>query len=112
MAEAGGPFAVTDRPRALAVLITVFLLGCLLGFAGSYFWFGKTPEPQVAVRENGPPRIQKPPRLSELLQLTPEQDQRFHDNYAIREVSIDRDGKPVHDETGRPFTYYQRISGN
>ena len=30
-----------DRPRALAVLIAVFLLGCLAGSAGSYFWLKK-----------------------------------------------------------------------
>jgi Spy/CpxP family protein refolding chaperone len=80
---------VTDRPRALAVLITVFLLGCLLGFAGSYYWFGKTVEHGAAGRENSPPRIQEPPRLSELLKLTPEQDQRFHEIMAEAREQLD-----------------------
>ena len=80
MAQAGGGFAVTDRPRALAVLITVFLLGCIIGSAGFYYWFSKSPEIPVAGRENGRPKTperQRMPGLTELLQLTPDQEQRY-----------------------------------
>ena len=71
---------MTNRPRALAVLVAVFLLGGLLGFAGSYYWFGKSPEAGITERENDPRRRpEQPPRLSDLLQLTSEQDQRFHE---------------------------------
>ena len=79
MAEPGGLFAVTNRPRALAVLVAVFLLGGLLGFAGSYYWFGKSPEASITERENDPRRRPEPPRFSDLLQLTTEQDRRFHE---------------------------------
>jgi hypothetical protein len=33
---------VKDRPRALAVLISVFFLGCILGSGGSYLWLRKS----------------------------------------------------------------------
>jgi len=71
---------VTDRPRALAVLIVVFLLGCILGSAGFYYWFGKSSEIPVSGRENGPPRIperQRMPTLPELLQMTPDQEKEY-----------------------------------
>ena len=31
-----------DRPRALAVLISVFLLGCIIGSGGAYLWLRKS----------------------------------------------------------------------
>jgi hypothetical protein len=37
-----------DRPRALAVLIAIFLIGTIIGVAGSYLWLrpsDKTPRP-------------------------------------------------------------------
>jgi len=68
---------VTDRPRALAVLITVFLLGCIIGSAGFYYWFEKSQDVPVVNERNrsspGPPRQSLP----ELLQLTPEQEKRY-----------------------------------
>ena len=33
-----------DRARAIGVLIAVFLLGCLAGSAGSYFWLKRSPD--------------------------------------------------------------------
>jgi hypothetical protein len=80
---------VTDRPRALAVLIAVFLLGGLLGFAASYYWIGKSPEPIVTDRENSPPKMQAPPKLSDLLQLTPDQNQRFREIMAEAREQLD-----------------------
>jgi hypothetical protein len=70
---------VTDRPRALAVLITVFLLGCIIGSAGFYYWFEKKPNIPVANGRNGLPP--GPPRqsLPELLQLTPDQEKRYRE---------------------------------
>jgi|WetSurMetagenome_2_1015567.scaffolds.fasta_scaffold70686_2 hypothetical protein len=86
MAAAGGEFAVKDRPRALTVLIAVFFLGCLAGFAGSYFWLKKSPDLLVSRRSpdfrNGAmkndhlPRPE-PPNFRGMLQLTPEQYAQF-----------------------------------
>jgi hypothetical protein len=81
---AGGKFAVKERPRALAVLIAVFLFGCLIGSAGSYFWLKKNPDlnrrsPDFRdnAQKNGPVPRPEPPNFKMILQLTPEQDARF-----------------------------------
>ncbi|MBN1569045.1 MAG: periplasmic heavy metal sensor [Acidobacteria bacterium] len=72
---------MTDRPRALAVLIAVFLVGAIAGASGSYFWLKqKTEAPGNHRRQDGPPDIQgrqKWMNLLRSLQLTPEQDARF-----------------------------------
>jgi hypothetical protein len=73
---------VTDRPRALAVLITVFLLGCIVGSAGFYYWSGKSPEIPAAGTENAMPKIPERPKLPSLpehLQLTPDQEERYRE---------------------------------
>jgi hypothetical protein len=84
MAAAGRKFAVKERPRALAVLIAVFLFGCLAGSAGSYFWFKKSLDSNRGSRDfgdsaikNGPLPRPEPPNFKEILQLTPEQDVHF-----------------------------------
>ena len=66
-----------ERPRAIAVLISVFLLGCILGSGGSYFYFKKYSNPPMISREDGPPPPHGLRRWPELLQMTPEQDARF-----------------------------------
>jgi len=68
---------VKERPRAIAVLISVFLLGCILGSAGSYFYFKKYAKPSMMSRGDGPPPPHGLRRWPELLQMTPEQDTRF-----------------------------------
>jgi hypothetical protein len=68
---------VKDRVRAFIVLIAVFVFGCFLGAAGSYFWFVKYSKPTVASRENGPPPPHGRPRLPELLEMTQDQEFRF-----------------------------------
>jgi Spy/CpxP family protein refolding chaperone len=70
---------MTDRPRALAVLIAVFLVGGISGAAGSYYWLKQDTAIQSHHREEGPPGVQGRRRLPELLQLTPEQDARFRE---------------------------------
>jgi Spy/CpxP family protein refolding chaperone len=70
---------VTDRPRALAVLIAVFLLGCIIGSAGFYYWFEKKPNVPVANGRNGPPSAPPHQSLPELLQLTPDQEKRYRE---------------------------------
>jgi len=67
---------MNDRPRALAVLIAVFLAGAIVGAAGSYFWPKKPVEPPIRVRGNGPTlsRGAGRPNLPEMLKLTPEQE--------------------------------------
>jgi hypothetical protein len=74
-----------DRPRALAVLISVFLAGCIIGASGFFLWAKKHPAPnavsgnfQGGVRPGGPgdwPRQQEwfKSFFSQMLQLTPEQ---------------------------------------
>lgn len=73
-----------DRPRAIAVLIAVFLLGCLAGSAGSYFWFKKPLNANRRFQEfndgamkNGPMPRPEPMNFKEILQLTPEQNAKF-----------------------------------
>ena len=62
---------MTDRPRALAVLISVFLLGCILGSAGSYVWLRNSPS--VARRSSPRNYLRGLPDLN----LTPEQETKF-----------------------------------
>ena len=68
---------MTDRPRALAVLIAVFLLGCIAGSAGSYLWLRDTREhgrrEMQNFRPGSPEGRQRMPDLS----LTPEQEAQF-----------------------------------
>jgi Spy/CpxP family protein refolding chaperone len=89
MAAAGRKFAMRDRPRALAVLISVFLLGCLAGSTGSYFWLKKSPDlsrrsPDYrdGAMKDGPMPRPQPPDFKQILQLTPEQDVQFKETVA------------------------------
>ena len=78
MAGGGGEFAMKDRPRALAVLISVFLLGCIIGAGGSYFWFRNLSVPARRAGQGPPPGSPAGhPRMEELLQLTKEQESQF-----------------------------------
>ena len=71
---------MSNRPRALAVLIAVFLLGGVVGSAGFYYWFGKTRTIPVANGRNGPQRMpERPPTLVELLKLTPDQEKHYRE---------------------------------
>jgi hypothetical protein len=65
-----------DRPRALAVLIAVFLAGTIVGASGSYFWLKKPTEPPIRIRGNGRLPRGGGPNLPEFLKLTPEQEKR------------------------------------
>ena len=61
-----------NRTQALAVLIAVFLVGCVLGIAGLRFWESRSQQEAVLQfpwREQG-----RANRLVELLGLTPEQN--------------------------------------
>ena len=75
MVGAGGKLAVTNRPKALAVLIAVFLLGAILGSAGSYYWSSRTSVSKDRYAENKPPP--RRPRLPDLLEMTQDQRDRF-----------------------------------
>ena len=70
-----------DRPRALAVLVAIFLIGAIIGTAGSYFWFYK---PSAVVdkppdnRRPPSPKAQAPPRFPWTdLNMTSEQVEQF-----------------------------------
>jgi Spy/CpxP family protein refolding chaperone len=65
---------VTDRPRALAVLIAVFLLGGILGSAGSYLWLRNRPIPANRAMQSFPRNAMAGRRLTDFLNLTPEQE--------------------------------------
>jgi Spy/CpxP family protein refolding chaperone len=77
---------MTDHTRAVAVLIAVFLLGCLVGGAGFYFW-----SPRVDVPGPGPFQFAgRPPRpLNELLKLSPEQEVKFREIMGESRKKID-----------------------
>ena len=70
---------MNDRPRALAVLIAVFLSGCILGAGGSYFWLRNTQAPARRTVQGGLPGHlpQGRQRMQDLLKLTPEQESQF-----------------------------------
>ena len=72
---------MTKRPRALIVLLAVFLVGSIAGAAGSYYWLKQNMRPsQNHRRESGSPSMQGRQKWRQLLnslQLTPEQDARF-----------------------------------
>jgi Spy/CpxP family protein refolding chaperone len=92
MAQSGSPYAMTDRLKALAVLVAIFLVGCALGATGSYYWMlragnaaqmvqpqlqqSQTPlqQPQTQMMRDPGQR-----RIVEFLQLTPEQESRFRE---------------------------------
>jgi Spy/CpxP family protein refolding chaperone len=103
---------VTDRPRALIILVAVFLLGGVVGGSGSYFWFknsAKSREPSF-VRDGPQGRGQGRQRLPELLQLTSEQEARFKEVMAEsrrRLGELQNEQRPkidaIRDETNRKF---------
>jgi Spy/CpxP family protein refolding chaperone len=71
---------VTNRPRAFAVLVAVFLVGCIAGASGSYYWLKKDTDIRSRHRDEGPPGPQGRQRWMQLLhslQLTSEQDAQF-----------------------------------
>ena len=74
------------RIQAIAVLVAVLLLGCLIGVTGSWLRYGKYMETRATERRGGPtfpPRYQEQrlpeQRLPELLRMTPEQKVLFED---------------------------------
>ena len=79
-----------DRPRALAVLVAIFLIGILIGAAGSYLWLKSSADSSRFSdnRRPTPPPPDKPesPKFPEL-NLTPDQEQKF------REIGMETRGK-------------------
>jgi len=85
---------MTDRPRALAVLIAVFLLGCIVGAGGSYLWLRSSRSTERRAMQGfppGPPQggRQSRQRMRELLQLTPEQEEKFGEIMAESRKQMD-----------------------
>ena len=80
---------MTNRPQALAVLVAVFLLGGVLGSAGSYYWLKKNPTVDSKTNEND----RRPPRersnFRKLLNLTPEQEKRIFEIMSERRKQLD-----------------------
>ncbi len=69
---------MTNRPRALAVLIAVFLLGCVMGAGGMYLGLSHSRGADKRFSQNyppGPPQGRQ--RMKELLELTPDQEAEF-----------------------------------
>jgi Spy/CpxP family protein refolding chaperone len=67
---------MSDRPRALVILAAVFLLGCVVGTAGSLLYSRKALQ---GAGNTSVVRNQGRQRLPELLKLTPEQESRFRE---------------------------------
>jgi DNA anti-recombination protein RmuC len=103
---------VTDRPRALIILVAVFLLGGIVGASGAYFWLKNSAnhrEPAF-VRDGPQVRGQGRQRLPELLQLTSEQEARFREimtESRKRLGEVQKEQRPkidaIRDETNRKF---------
>ncbi len=68
-----------DRPRAIAVLVAVFILGFIAGSVSSYCWFGRAVHPQMAFKSPPPPRIPKEQTLPVILNLTPDQEKQYRE---------------------------------
>ncbi len=71
-----------DRPRALAVLVVVFLVGCIAGASALFLWSGKpqqSPTPSRERRSGSSIRIQERQRLPNFLELTREQEAQFRE---------------------------------
>jgi hypothetical protein len=75
---------VNDRPRALAVLISVLLAGCIIGAAASYFLIRA--KPALVFRgfgggaPFGRPQMGRPParQIPETLKMNPEQQKQLN----------------------------------
>jgi Spy/CpxP family protein refolding chaperone len=80
---------VTNRPRALIVLIAVFLAGGIVGSAGSYYWLRRSEGSRIRVRGNVRAPVQERQRLPELLKLTPDQENRFKEIMAESRRQLD-----------------------
>jgi hypothetical protein len=69
-----------DRPRALAVLVAVFLVGILIGAAGSYLWFKPEADTPRAFDRRTPPTPSSPggpsPEIPDF-NLTSEQEKKL-----------------------------------
>lgn len=71
-----------DRPRALAVLVAIFLIGAIIGTAGSYFWFkpGAVVDKPPDTRRLPSPKGQAPPKFPwNELNMTSEQVEQFRE---------------------------------
>lgn len=73
-----------DRPRALAVLIALFLIGIIIGVAGSYLWLRPSQELSRDFNGRRPPSPEgiprsNFPRLHLSPELTPEQKEQWND---------------------------------
>jgi Spy/CpxP family protein refolding chaperone len=65
-----------NRTRAVAVVVAVLLIGCILGVAGYHFFFEKRDQPKPAVSNSGHVSGHAG-RLVERLQLTKEQEKQL-----------------------------------
>ena len=68
-----------DRPRALAVLVAIFLIGILVGASASYLWLKPSPDsPRFSEGKHPSPPPNDSDRLDRPeLNLTPEQEKKF-----------------------------------
>jgi Spy/CpxP family protein refolding chaperone len=69
---------MTDRPRALTVLIAVFLLGGILGAGGTYWWMERlSASGRAASQDHRPGRGPGRQQMQEILGLTKSQELEF-----------------------------------
>jgi hypothetical protein len=106
---------MNDRPRALAVLISIFVAGCIIGAIGFFLWAKKMPQaPPFRGNPSGFPSARggpERPRLPQILQLTPEQTTRFREimeesRHQIEALWIDQEPKieAIRSETNRKLS--------
>ena len=108
---------MTNRPRALAVLIAVFLVGCIIGSAVSFVWMKRPFGPlnqdsgYTEFRNRPPGPGQGRRRMTEFLQLTPDQEKRFREIMAesrkqLSELQVEQAPKieAIRIETNRKLT--------
>ncbi len=67
---------MSDRTRAVMVLLAVFLLGCVVGGGATFIWRNKV---VIANSPRGDAYRRGPQRLVERLQLSSEQEKRFRE---------------------------------
>ncbi len=72
---------MTDRPRAIFILVCIFLLGGIAGASVSYFLLKSSMNSRAPGFVGNAPPVRGPGRMQmgEWLQLTPEQEARFRE---------------------------------
>ncbi len=80
---------MSDRSRALAVLVAVFLLGCVVGAGGFSIWSARSSLADRSGRVGPLARRDPQKKLAEVLKLTAEQEVKFREIMAESRQQIE-----------------------